>query len=132
MDVLQLDMALKAAGIPIDGVSLGKDGSVRVDYASNATQANKTAGAALVASFDGSPAATAARQLVIDKAKAKAALNTSDARLIRGVAKAMIAMMMAHRAKINEMADKAKVAPLPPAQTWDELVAMAQAAIDAE
>ncbi len=52
----RLDVALRAAGIPIDGVS-GSEGSVRVDYQASATAPQRTQGDAIVAAFDWSAAA---------------------------------------------------------------------------
>jgi hypothetical protein len=49
----ELDEALRAAGIPIIGVAIGNGdrSKWRVDFAANATQAQKDAAAALVAAF---------------------------------------------------------------------------------
>ncbi len=57
-NLLRLDVAIRAAGIPIDGVS-GTQGSVRVDYQTSATPAQITQGDAIVAAFDWTPAADA-------------------------------------------------------------------------
>jgi hypothetical protein len=55
MVAARLTRALKAAGIPIVGVSIGRPGdrsTWRIDYAPEATAAQRTAGEALKASFD--------------------------------------------------------------------------------
>lgn len=46
----RLDAALKTAGIPIDGVSVGE--SIRVDYRPEATQQQRSQAAAIVAGLD--------------------------------------------------------------------------------
>jgi hypothetical protein len=55
MVAARLTRALKAAGIPIVGVSIGRPGdrsTWRIDYAPAATVEQRAAGAALLASFD--------------------------------------------------------------------------------
>lgn len=56
-----LDEKLKAAGIPFDGIS-GGPGSVRVDYQPEATPAQRTQGAAIIAAFDWTLAAERAAE----------------------------------------------------------------------
>jgi hypothetical protein len=52
----RLDSAIKAAGIPIDGVS-GEQGSIVIQFRPEATAQNQTDAAAIVAAFDWSDAA---------------------------------------------------------------------------
>lgn len=46
----QLDIALKAAGIPIDGVGM-TDGKIRIDFKAEATPEQQAAAAAILAAF---------------------------------------------------------------------------------
>jgi hypothetical protein len=75
---LRLDAAIRAAGIPIDGVS-GSLGSVRVDYQAAATPAQITQGAAIVAAFDWSAGADATWQAQQENAVAAANLDRGAA-----------------------------------------------------
>lgn len=70
--ISRLDATLRAAGIPIDGVS-GSQGSVRVDYQASATTAQQTQGSAIVAAFDWSAAADTT--FAAQQAKAAATSN---------------------------------------------------------
>ena len=72
---LRLDSAIRAAGIPIDGVS-GSQGSVRVDYQAAATGPQRTQGAAIVAAFDWSAAADATYVAQQAKAQATTGIDT--------------------------------------------------------
>jgi hypothetical protein len=88
----RLDAAIRAAGIPIDGVS-GSQGSTRVDYQASATAAQRTQGAAIVAAFDWSAAADATWQAQQEKAAATAQIDNgalkagiSTERLVRALA----------------------------------------------
>jgi hypothetical protein len=76
-ETARLDEALRAAGIPIDGVSQVA-GVFSVQYAASATAQNRTDGAAIVAAFDASQAATDAWLAAKVKARAKAEPDGSD------------------------------------------------------
>lgn len=76
MTIIRLDAALRAAGIPIDGVS-GNQGSIRVDYQASATAAQILSGQAIVATFDWSDAATAQFNAKLQKDEATAVLDRS-------------------------------------------------------
>lgn len=83
-----LDGALRAAGLLIDGVSIGrKDDKTtwRVDFRGDPTEVQKSAAAAVIAAFD--PAAVADAPSEIDQLKARlAVLESTTATLITDVA----------------------------------------------
>ena len=55
VNVGKLDRELRAAGIPIDGVGVNPDGSARVDFRAEATQAQRDQAATIVAAHDPAP-----------------------------------------------------------------------------
>ncbi len=78
--VARLDLAIRAAGIPIAGVSVRRVpppqiSDVRIDFQSTATQAQKDQAYAIVVAFDWSPEADEAAEVEIDKASARASLD---------------------------------------------------------
>ena len=95
--ITRLDYALRAAGIPIDGVA-GTQAAVRVDYDASATPAQRTQALAIVAALDWSAGADAT--FTAQQAKAHAAANFDAGamqaglpgdRLIRALALVMLA-----------------------------------------
>lgn len=70
----RLDAIIRAANIPIDGVS-GTQGNSRVDFQSSATDAQKTQAQSLVAAFDWSSAADATADAKAAKTLAIDAIN---------------------------------------------------------
>lgn len=62
MSLAALDEAIKAAGVPIDGVGRLLDGTVRIDFRPEATEQQRTQANAIAAGWDWSPAAAAARE----------------------------------------------------------------------
>lgn len=61
---MALDLTLRAAGIPIEGVSIGRENDPstwRVHYTADATDAQRTAGAAILTAFDPTTQAVADR-----------------------------------------------------------------------
>ncbi|HWB13418.1 MAG TPA: hypothetical protein VG826_29605 [Pirellulales bacterium] len=71
-----------AAACPIDGVSVvtpGDNATVRIDYASSATDAQKTAAQSALASFDWSDAAQAAWELAQNQSQAGTLVQATDA-----------------------------------------------------
>lgn len=52
INVTKLDQDLRAAGVPIDGVSVSPDGSARVDFAANATAQDRANAQGVVATHD--------------------------------------------------------------------------------
>lgn len=88
----RLDATIRAAGIPIDGVS-GSQGNIRVDYQVSATGPQLTQGASIVAAFDWSTTAQATSAAKVAKASATASIDNgqlqsgvSTERLVRALA----------------------------------------------
>ena len=81
-------MTLKAAGIPIDGVSQTGPTSAVVSYATTATLAQKAQGATILAGFDWSAAGQASWENTQARAAAVARLADpdTDPKLIRALA----------------------------------------------
>lgn len=75
---LALDAQLRAAGIPVNGV-IGAGASASIDYKPEATAAQRTQGASILAAFDWSAAAEAARQVIRNRAEGAAAFLASTA-----------------------------------------------------
>lgn len=73
----RLDAALRAAGIPVDGVA-GSQGSVRVDYQAAATGPQRTQGASIVTAFDWSAAADTTSAAQQAKAQASAGIDNGQ------------------------------------------------------
>lgn len=91
--VTALDQKLRAAGIPLDGVSPLPDGGWRVDLRPEATQQQIDQAAAIVADFDGSPAALDTWLTVQTRERAKAALDRQRSELealLRAVVLALV------------------------------------------
>lgn len=66
VDKTKLDMELKAAGIPIEGVGGNLDGSIRIDFQPEATQEQRTLAEEILAAHDPTPDPES-DTLVIDK-----------------------------------------------------------------
>jgi hypothetical protein len=104
LSLQRLDSMLRAAGIPIDGVS-GSQGSVRVDYQASATTQQRTDGDAIVAAFDWSGAADATYAAQREKTAAAASFDrgvtqagqASD-RIVVALAQLMLDEFNAHTA----------------------------------
>ena len=109
---LRLDAAIRAAGIPIEGVSRSQ-GSMRIFYLPSASPAQIAQGDSIVASFDWSGAADATYDAQQAKAAAGASIDAgalqsgaSTERLMRSLALVMLDEVNALRA--------ASVPALPP------------------
>ncbi len=74
LSILRLDQTLRAAGIPIDGVS-GAQGSVRIDFQASATAAQRTQADTIVAAFNWSDALDSTWQAQQEKAAATASID---------------------------------------------------------
>lgn len=111
--LVRLESALRAVGIPIDGVS-GSQGLVRVDYQTSATAQQRTQGAVIVAAFDWAESAQTTWQNQQDRAAAKAVLaSATDAQ-----AKILRAVAMVCLDEINAL--RAAVTPTLPARTMNQ------------
>jgi hypothetical protein len=124
----RLDAAIRAAGIPIDGVS-GSQGSVRVDYQNAATALQRTQGDAIVAAFSWTEAADLTWQAQQAKSQAttsidRGALQTGESaeRLVRALALVVLD-------EVNLL--RAATVPTLPARTSAQLITAIKAKIAA-
>ena len=124
--ITRLDYALRAAGIPIDGVA-GPQAAVRVDYDASATPAQRAQAQAIVAAFDWSPSADAT--FAAQQAKARAA-GDLDAGATQGGApsdRLIRALAMVMLAELNLLRTAAAL----PARTPAQLIGAVKAQITA-
>lgn len=129
--------ALAAAGVPVDTVT-GEGPGAALTYHQYATQAQRDAGAALLAAFDWSDAAHRAWLAARDRAAAKAALRAGDAipRAARGGSYALMLSLQECRAKVNEIvarlnAQGATIEPIVTGDTLEQALAIVDQIIDA-
>lgn len=100
--IARLDATLRAASIPIDGVS-GSQGNVRVDYQASATAQNRTDGAAIVAAFDWSAAADTTFDAQRAKAAAQAAIDNGQLQVGDTVSRQTVGVVLAILDAINTL-----------------------------
>lgn len=131
----QLDEALRAAGIPIEGVR-DRGGVIEVDYSPGATAEQQQVGAAIVTGWDGAAEAKKAK-----RKQAKAALvGTDDPTQLasRSALRLIYASLVENRQAFNALRlhvmDPANN-PLPPALTvrsWKQALSGVRQLIDTE
>lgn len=76
--LIRLDQAIRAAGVPIDGVA-GTQGSVRIDFKAAATGAQRTQAQGIADAFDWSAGADATQAAKDSKAAAQDAITNGGA-----------------------------------------------------
>lgn len=126
--ILRLDQALRAAGVPIDGVS-GAQGSVRVDYQAAATTAQKTQGAAIVSAFDWMAVTDATWQAQQEKAAATAQIDNGALKAGASIERLVRALALVVLDEVNTL--RAASVPALPPRTAAQLVAAIKAKIAA-
>lgn len=101
----RLQMALTAAGIPVDTVTITGADSAALTYMEGATEEKRNQGAELLAAFDWSAEADAAWQTEQKRAEAKRVLGAAEAMPIatRAACLALMASLQEARGKINEI-----------------------------
>lgn len=145
LDKARLDQAIRAAGIPIDGVS-GVQGNIRIDFKPEATAQQRTDAQAIVAAFDWSAGAQTTWDNLQARSRAKELLASAEAyeKLTRAVVlitldeinnlRSWIASFKTEVAASTNLANlQSRVAALPnmPARTITQLKTAIEAKIDA-
>ncbi len=135
------DIALRAAGIPIDGVGWNGDGSMRIDYMASATPTQIAAGNALVAGLDLTQAGLDAADRQKGRTFASTLLSSPDIQQVclRALGKvltdyfgAVHDYLVLVRAKVNNPGANPNPLPaLPAAKSPADLLADIRAAIAA-
>jgi hypothetical protein len=98
--VTDLDEAIKAAGVPIDGVARLNNGTVRIDFAAEATDEQRTQAQAIAAGWDWTPIpANVALRAAATKLLASQQHEVSP--LMRAVLLTLLDELNAHAEKIN-------------------------------
>jgi hypothetical protein len=112
LGLVRLDAAIRAAGVPIDGVS--SDGLVA--FQASATDAQKAQAAAIVAGFDSSPAADATYAAQRAKTSATSSLDAGGLQSGVEIDRLVRALALVTLDEINILRTAAALAPRTAAQ----------------